>query len=111
MVKYIYIVVVFGLSGCILAAAGTGAEAGYVLTQKDRTPGETLTDQRITASIKSKLLADQDVSGFDINVDTFKSVVTLKGVVDSEKEAAKALQLARTIEGVKDVESKLVVIP
>ena len=96
--------------GCIAAAAGAGAEAGYVLTQGERTAGETVDDQRITASVKASLLADQDVSGLDINVDTFKKSVTLKGVVDSLQEAEKAVSLARNISGVKDVTSKLVVM-
>ncbi len=98
------------MTGCLLAAAGAGGEAAYVLTQSDRTASETLVDQRITTAVKSKLLADQTVSGFDINVDSFKSVVTLKGVVDSETERTTALELARTTPGVKDVKSKLVVI-
>ena len=110
--KYILCaLLVFPLSGCILLAAGAaGGEAGYVLSQEDRSATETVTDQGITASVKTRLLANQEVSGLSINVDTFKSVVTLKGVVDSEHEAATALQLARDTQGVKSVESKLVVV-
>ncbi|GEM_PF-1672654 len=98
-----------GLSGCLLAAAGAGAEAGYVLTQKDRTTGEVLDDQRITATVKSKLLADMEVPGLDINVDTFKAKVTLKGVLASDELREKALNLAASVSGVKSVESKLFV--
>ena len=95
------------LSGCWLALAGAGAEGGYVVAQEDRTAGETLDDQRITASIKTKLLADSDVSGLDVNVDTFKGSVTLRGVVRSEHEAEKAYALAQSVSGVKGVTSKL----
>ena len=97
------------LSGCWAVAAGAGAEAGYVASQEDRTVGETIDDQAIVTSIKTKLLADQEVSGFDINVDSYKGVVTLKGVVDSHDEAAKAIRIAREVSGVQRVESKLFV--
>ena len=98
------------LSGCLAAAAGVGAEVGYVATQEDRSISQTLEDQRITASVKTKLLADPDVSGLDINVDTFKGMVSLKGVVDNQREIDRAIYLAQTVSGVKEVTPKLVVI-
>ena len=66
------------LSGCWLAVAGAGAEGGYIAAQDDRSTSETLTDQRITSTIKTQMIADSDVSGMDINVDTFKGNVTLR---------------------------------
>jgi hyperosmotically inducible protein len=97
------------LSGCLALAAGAGVEGGYVASQESRTAGETIDDQRITASIKTQLLADTEISGLDINVDTFKGIVTLKGVVGSAHEAEKALQIAKSVKGVSGVESKLFV--
>lgn len=97
------------VSGCWLVAAGAGAEAGYVASQEERSASETLTDQRITATVKTKLLAEPDVSGLDINVDTFKSAVTLKGVVETSREAERAVELAYSVDGVRAVHSKLVV--
>jgi hyperosmotically inducible protein len=98
-----------GLNGCIAAAAGAGAEVAYVATQEDRSTSETLTDQRITSTVKTALLANQQVSGFDINVDTFKAVVTLRGFVDNRKEADKAVQLAAAVSGVKEVKTNLII--
>lgn len=96
-----------GLSGCVLAAAGAGAEAGYIASQEDRSAGETIDDQAIVAKVKTTLLADSEVSGLDINVDSFKGVVTLKGVVETARERDKAISLARSVSGVRDVQSKL----
>lgn len=95
------------LGGCLAAAAGAGAEAGYIASQEERTMGETLDDQRITSTVKSKLLADKNVSGLEINVDTFKRHVTLKGTVKSAYEAERAIKLARETSGVRDVKSEL----
>lgn len=102
------IVLIF-LSGCWFAAAGVGAEAGYVASQEDRSIGETIDDQALVARVKTKLIADPKVSGLDINVDSFRGVITLKGVLKSEEEVEQAIQVARSTSGVKDVRSKLFV--
>ena len=92
---------------CILAAAGAGAEAGYIASQNDRTTGEVIDDQRITSSVKALFLTDSEVSGLNINVDTFKRRVTLKGVVDTSFEAQKAQDIASQVSGVRSVDSQL----
>jgi len=96
------------LSGCWAAVAGVGAEAGYIAAQEDRTALETLEDQRITASVKSAFIADPLVSALDINVDTHKKNVTLRGFVDSDREASRAIELARQTKGVVSVNPQLV---
>ncbi|MBX7137661.1 MAG: BON domain-containing protein [Oligoflexia bacterium] len=97
------------LSGCLALAAGAGAETAYVGTQEDRTAGEVIDDQRITAAVKTRLLADPDVPGMDVNVDTFKRVVTLRGVLKNSGQVDKAMELARSVSGVRDVRSDLFV--
>ena len=97
-------------NGCLLAAAGAGAEVGYVATQDDRTASETVQDQVITSSIKTKLIADSVAPGMDINVDTFRGHVTLRGALRSQDQVDRALRIARETEDVKDVESKLVIV-
>lgn len=96
------------LTGCWVAAGAAGAEAGYVASQEKRSAGETIDDQTILASVKSKLIADPDVSGFSINVDVFKKVVQLRGYVKTQHEIDRAVQIANSVGGVKGVESKLV---
>lgn len=96
------------LGGCWLVAAGAGAEAGYVAAQEDRTVSETLTDQRITAAVKSALIADDLVPGFRINVDTFRGNVTLRGYVNDPRAIDRAMAIASSIDGVRDVDNRLV---
>ncbi len=98
-------------SGCWLIAAGAGAEAGYVAAQDDRTASETLTDQRITVSVKSLLLSNAATPGLDINVDTFKTNVTLRGVVHTAEQKEESMRLAASVEGVGTVVSELRVVP
>ena len=103
------VVSLFALDGCLAAVAGVGAETAYVATQENRSTGEILSDQRITAEIKTRLLADQSVSGMDINVDTFKGEVTLRGVLRNNAQADQALKIAKATSGVKGVKSALYV--
>lgn len=71
--------------------------------------GQPLSDAWITAKTKLALYADEAVSGTDIDVDTSGAVVTLKGEVDSEDQKARAVQIARGIEGVEQVQDQLTV--
>lgn len=73
--------------------------------------GETIDDAGITAQVKTALLNDPDVGGLRIDVDTSKGLVTLSGVVKSKDEEAKAIAIARKVDGVKDVKSTLQVSP
>ena len=66
-------------------------------------------DGMLTASIKTKLLADPTVGGLKINVDTENAVVTLTGNVKSQAEKDTAVRLAKETDGVKDVNDQLTI--
>jgi osmotically-inducible protein OsmY len=76
-----------------------------------KTIGETFDDATITTRVKTALINAPTVGALAIDVDTFKGVVTLSGRVKTQDEAAKAVEVARTVGGVKDVKSTLQVIP
>ena len=71
--------------------------------------GAEIDDGVITTKVKSALLADDTVKGLDINVDTAQGVVRLSGAVDSQTQVDMATQIAKGVEGVKDVQSELTV--
>lgn len=75
----------------------------------DRTAEQAIDDATITASIKTKLLADERTKGFDVNVDTMKGVVTLRGGADSQAAKQAAQELAGEVEGVVLIRNELVV--
>ncbi len=64
---------------------------------------EVLDDANVTARIKAKLLADPEVAGLQIDVDTVDGQVTLNGKVASEDQRAEAEKLAARTEGAKSV--------
>jgi len=68
-------------------------------------------DSWITTKTKIALLTADDVSGMSINVDTVSGKVTLHGKVATEAEKTRAEQIARKVDGVKQVSNLLQVIP
>ena len=71
--------------------------------------GNAMEDGAITAKVKTALLADPDVKGLMIDVDTKDGVVTLKGTADKAANRDRAVAIAKDTSGVKSVESQLVV--
>lgn len=76
---------------------------------EDSAMGE-LTDAKIATVIKTRLLMDSDISGFDIDVDVEEGNVTLTGTVDSDAERDLAVEIAKNASDVKDVEDNLKIV-
>jgi len=68
-------------------------------------------DALITAGVKTRLMADDVLGAFKINVETDECVVTLNGCVDSKDQIKRARNLARRIKGVHAVKSNLTICP
>jgi hyperosmotically inducible protein len=68
-------------------------------------------DASTTAVVKSKLLANQNTRGLDINVETRNNVVTLRGQVASAEEKQLAELLARNTDEVAEVRNDLSINP
>jgi hypothetical protein len=71
--------------------------------------GNVIEDGAITAKVKTALLADPDVKGLMIDVDTKNGVVTLKGTADKPANRDRAVAIAKDTGGVKSVQDQLVV--
>lgn len=71
----------------------------------------TLDDATITTRVKTALLNDPNVGAQQIDVNASEGVVTLSGVVKSQAEVERAVELSRKIGGVKDVKTTLEVKP
>jgi len=78
-------------------------------TSKHSSTGEYVDDSVITTKVKSLLAADDFLKSFQISVETYKGVVQLSGFVDSQRAVDKAVQIARSVNGVKSVKNSLTV--
>ncbi len=87
------------------------AHAGQVVRNKAESVGtsvaKTAADTEITAEVKAKLLADSELSSLSISVSTTDGKVTLSGTASSPDKIAKAVKIAMSVDGVKQVVSTL----
>jgi hyperosmotically inducible protein len=67
-------------------------------------------DTWVTMKTKIALITEDDIDAMDIRVDTVRGRVTLHGKVTSEREHAKAEEVARKVDGVEDVRNLLQVV-
>ena len=68
-------------------------------------------DAAITTRVKTAIYNEPALKVMNISVSTEENVVYLSGTVKSRAERAKAIQVARQVEGVKAVKSELAVKP
>ena len=78
-------------------------------TSKQESTGEYVDDSVITTKVKSLLAADDFLKSFQISVETYKGTVQLSGFVDSQKAVDKAVEITRSVKGVKSVKNDLIV--
>ena len=68
---------------------------------------ERISDDGITARVQSKFFLDERLTARVIDVETKDGVVTLSGNVGGPTEKQAALSLARSVDGVRDVQDQL----
>jgi len=92
-------------------AREVGRDAKQVLGEAGDSIANTSRDVAITAGVKSRLAGNQALSAMDINVDTVGARVVLRGTAPDSEARARATELARTVEGVRDVTNELALKP
>lgn len=83
--------------------AGCDGKSGTEDKSSAVSVGTALDDSVITTKVKSALFADPEIKSFEINVETRKGDVQLSGFVDNQANVDRALDIARRVEGVKNV--------
>jgi hyperosmotically inducible protein len=73
--------------------------------------GEVMTDAWITARVHERFVGEDLLKGSDIDVDTSRHVVTLKGTVMGRTGRARAERVAIRTEGVRRVVNRLTIGP
>jgi hyperosmotically inducible protein len=79
---------------------------------KPKESTDSFKDTEITAKIKGtfireKLFGDKDISAIAVKVTTTNGVVYLTGSVDNQAESDNAVKIAKSINGVQSVDSKI----
>ena len=91
----------------LFVAVALVSVVGCASTPKQEGTGEYVDDTVITGKVKSAILNEPTLKVAEINVETFKGVVQLSGFVSSQAAATKAVEVTRTVGGVKSVKNDM----
>jgi hyperosmotically inducible protein len=104
---FVVLILILTMSGCTAALVGGGAAGGYAAGTDERTLDRMMDDSTITSHIKNEMIKDETVKARKIDVDTVRGHVTLTGVVETKAESRRAMEIARSVNGVKSVKNNL----
>ncbi len=109
LTRGVLVILVSGLlsaCGAMIVSGQThgGRPAGKV-------PDSVQRDSAIVAAINRLYVKEAQISAFDVRVEVRDGVVQLDGHVRNRKAQQRAVALARSVEGVRRVESRLKVVP
>ncbi|ADO09700.1 BON domain-containing protein [Pantoea sp. Bo_2] len=91
------------LTGAVLAGVVALTLSACAPTATKEGTGGYIDDTVVTTKVKGELLKDDSLKSTEINVETFKGKVQLSGFVSSPQMANRAVQVTRSVPGVKSV--------
>jgi hyperosmotically inducible protein len=91
------------------AATSPAVPASGDTSSNGKSAGTVIDDTVVTTKVKTALLADSDIKGLAINVETSKGVVTLNGAVSNQTQIDRAVQVASGVQGVSSVTNNLTI--
>lgn len=89
------------IAALLLSAVGCAG------TSTRESTGEYLDDTVITTRVKTAIFNEPSLKVFQINVETYRSVVQLSGFVGSGADMAKAVEITRAVKGVSSVRNDM----
>jgi hyperosmotically inducible protein len=92
------------------AASGSATVRSDTTVKSDAKSKDGSPDAIITGKVKTGFIKDKIVRSRSYNVDTRDGVVTVKGKARSQAEADRAMEIAKSTEGVKSVNSEIQVV-
>ena len=90
-----------------LAAPMAMANADRPADEKKQSAGEYVDDAVVTTKIRAAIVAEKNLSNFDIGVETIDGVTTLSGAVDTEDQKDAAERVTKEVEGVRRVNNDI----
>jgi hyperosmotically inducible protein len=96
--------VVFGVA--LVCGGMTGAFAAKSATDESaQSSQQPVADTWITTKVKAELATTEGIKSGDIDVTTKNGLVTLSGNVASKAQVQKAINVAKSVKGVRNVDS------
>lgn len=92
-----------------LAVVALLATAACSSTPTRESTGEYVDSTVVSSKVRAAIAADDKLSIFPIDVETYKGVVQLSGFVNSAAQKRRAEQTASAVDGVRSVRNDLVI--
>jgi hyperosmotically inducible periplasmic protein len=100
---------IVGLAVCLGALPLMTMVTGCAGDRYHQSTGESIDDEGISLHVRSALANDGEYKYDGVSVKTFKGTVQLSGFVDTQAQKSRAADLAKGVQGVKDLENNITV--
>jgi osmotically-inducible protein OsmY len=107
MKRFSSLVLIAFMAGAAVACSSTGSKEGGGMQQAGANAGRAVDDTVITTKVKSALIADPVTKAHEISVETYGGTVQLSGFVDNSEQRTRATEVAKGVDGVKNVKNSL----
>ena len=95
------------LAVCLTLPLATVVLSGCAGDKYNRSTGEYIDDKSVSMRVKSALNDNPEYKFDDVNVTTFRGTVQLSGFVNTSAQKSKAALIAKTVQGVHEVENNI----
>jgi hyperosmotically inducible periplasmic protein len=108
-IKTIHATKILSLALCLGALPLLTMVTGCAGDRYHQSTGEAIDDHATSTRVKSALGNDGEYKYDSVDVQTFKGTVQLSGFVDTSAQKSRAAEIAKNVDGVKDVDNNITV--
>ena len=91
----------------VFLAIALATTLGCASTSTKEGMGEYVDDTLVTSKVKAAIFNEPSLKSSEINVETFKGAVQLSGFVKYQADINKAVDVTRSVKGVKSVKNDM----
>jgi osmotically-inducible protein OsmY len=95
----------------LLTTAAVGAFTGCAGSASERSTGQYIDDKTMQHQVRDALSDNAEYKFDNVNVDVYRGTVQLSGFVQNADQKAKANDIAKSVQGVKDVQNNISLQP
>lgn len=93
----------------LLTTAAVGTLTGCAGNSNERSTGQYIDDKTLQHQVRDALSDNAEYKFDNINVDVYRGQVQLNGFVQTPEQKSKANDIAKSVQGVKDVQNNITV--
>jgi|SRR5215469_7643437 len=95
----------------LLTTAAVGTFTGCAGNANERSTGQYIDDKTMQHQVRDALSDNAEYKFDNVNVDVYRGTVQLSGFVQNAEQKSKANDIAKSVQGVKDVQNNISLQP